>query len=61
MSGGEHWVQFVGGISKALILTGCTILIGLRIMIPLFDFAAVVPWEPRMPARAQRDLTMMDW
>jgi len=43
MSDGKRMVEFVGGISKALMLTGCMILIGLRLSIPLFDYAGMFP------------------
>jgi hypothetical protein len=60
MSDGKRMVELVGGISKALMLTGCMILIGLRVMIPLFDLTAAVPFrgQDRVP---RRGFMMMDW
>jgi hypothetical protein len=49
--------ELVGGISQALILTGCAILIGLRILIPLFDLAA---GRQMVAAAPQREFMLMD-
>lgn len=44
ISVGEQWVGVLGGVLKALILMICMILMGLRVMIPLFEMAAMYPW-----------------
>jgi hypothetical protein len=63
MSDGEHWQGLVGGIFKALTITTCVLAVGLRVMIPLFDFA--VPRRRVLPEPAWRrqDLGAMvaDW
>ncbi len=52
MSDGKRTVEIVGSISKALMLTGCMVLIGMRLLIPMVELG-MIPF--RGQARVQRD------
>jgi len=54
-SDGEQLVKTAGGICKAL---GCMILVGLRVLIPLFHLPAMME---RRPIQGQRGFMLMDW
>ena len=63
MSDGKRMAELVGGISKVLMLTGCCILIGLRVTIPLIDFTADAPFrgQPRALEGAPGNFMVLDW